>query len=402
MRKEIPALSAWRMPFFYFAHFFSVGVLLPFLNLYFHGIGIGGAQLGLLNAAPRLATALAPPLLGAVADKFRSGREVLLACNLLSVVFILGMWGTKAFLPLFVLITLYASAKGALLPIAENACLRDLAEHGGQYGRVRWWGSLGFIVAALGAGWLVEKISAGVIFPLVGASGLALFWVIYLLPREEGGVQSHFGGALAGLMKNRALLVFLGASILASISAGPFLIFFSIHLWELGFSAGVIGLAWAVGVVSEIFFMFNAQAIQRRFGLRAMIAAGIIGTALRWELVAWATGGAALVAIQTLHGVSFGLYHTAAVQYVDTLSSPATKNTAQSLYSASIFGLGSTVGALLAGWLLPIWGFVSLLHAGAVLAALAGFLFVLFSYLTGKKGVKKEGGRPTGRRGLAP
>jgi PPP family 3-phenylpropionic acid transporter len=148
--------------------------------------------------------------------------------------------------------------------------------------------------------------------------------------------------------------------------------------------------------------MFNAQAIQRRFGLRAMIAAGIIGTALRWELVSWATGAAALVAIQTLHGVTFGLYHTAAVQYVDALSSPATKNTAQSLHSASTFGLGSTVGALLAGWLFPIWGFVSLLHAGAVLAALAGFLFVLFSYRLGKKGVKKEGGRPTGRKGLAP
>lgn len=373
-----PPAPAWRMPAFYFLHFFSVGVLLPFLNIFYHSVGVSGLQLGLLNAAPRLSSALAPPLAGALADKFRLGRSVAFACALLSSAAALLLWGASGFAALFALITIFAALKAPLVPIAENLCLREIKETGAQYGRVRLWGSLGFIAAATAAGRLVGAAGVAAIFPLVAGVGLLLVFVIFRLPEESGGARPRFRADLGVLLRSRGLAVFLAAATLAAVSAGPFGVYFSIRLKQLGMSADLIALAWTVGVASEIGVFLFAGRMRERFGLKPMITAGLLAGALRWELVALTTEPALLILTQLLHGLAFGAFHAGAIQYVDGLSGEATKNTAQSLYSAAIWGVGSTLGALLAGWFLPHWGFVNLLHAGALLALAAGLGFAAF------------------------
>ena len=372
------AIPFWRMPAFYFLHFFAVGVMLPFLNIFYHSVGISGFQLGLLNAAPRLSSALAPPLFGALADKFRLGRSVAFTCAVASSLLALLLWGASGFLALFLLITLFSAMRAPLVPIAENLCLREIESTGAQYGRVRLWGSLGFIVAAMGAGRLVETTGISSIFPVVAGMGILLVFVIFHLPKEAGSARPRFRADLKLLLRSSPLAVFLLTTTFASISAGPFGIYFSIRLKELGLSADLIALAWTVGVVSEIIFLIYAQAIQKRFGLKWMIAVGMIAAGLRWEFVALTTDAVLLILIQLLHGVAFGVFHAGAIQYVDRLSSAATKNTAQSLYSAATWGVGSTLGALTAGWLLPIWGFVTLLHVAAGVALCAGLAFAVF------------------------
>ncbi|MEK6710329.1 MAG: MFS transporter [Nitrospinota bacterium] len=372
-----PPAPRWRMPAFYFIHFFGVGVTLPFLNVYFDAVGMKGLQLGLLNAVPRLTLGFAPPLLGALADKFRRGREVLFLGAVLSVAAAFAMWGVEGFWPLLLLATLYSAARGSLVPIAENVCLREIEASGAQYGRVRLWGSLGFIAAALGGGVLVDRTSVGAMFPVLAGNGLLLIGVIAFFPREGGEARRRFRGGLMELLRNRPYMVLVGSSTLVAFSAGPFSIYFSIYLKELGQPAWVIGTAWTAGVASEIFFFIYAQALQRRVGLKAMITAGMLACALRWEMVTWTESGALLVAIQTLHGVAFGVFHAASIQYVDRLSGAATKNTAQALYSSAEIGLGVTAGGLLASWLLPQWGFTALLHIGALLSLAGAAWFVL-------------------------
>ncbi len=368
----------WQMPAFYFLHFFSVGVLLPFLNVFYHSVGMSGLQLGLLNAAPRLSNALAPPLAGALSDRFRLGRSMVLGCAVLSAALALFLWGARGFLPLFFLITLFSALKAPLVPIAENLCLREIEATGAQYGRVRLWGSLGFIAAATIAGRLVEGAGVAAIFPAVAVAGFLLVFVIFRLPRETGASRPMFRADLRLLLRQRPLAVFLAATTVAAMSAGPFGVYFSIRLKQLGMSADIIALAWTAGVASEIVFLVFAGTIQRWFGLKFMIVAGMIAAGLRWELVALTTDASLLILIQLLHGVAFGVFHAGAIQYVDRLSGAATKNTAQSLYSAATWGVGATFGAFMAGWLLPIWGFVNLLHVGAAMALGAGLAFAAF------------------------
>ncbi len=377
MKKGFGAPAVWRIPAFYFFHFFGVGVTLPFLNVFYHSVGITAAQLGYLNAAARISTSLVPPLVGALADRLRRCRVIMLVCVAVSSLAVLGFWWRGGFWYFLVLISLYSAFRGAIGPIAENVSLRQVEASGGEYGRLRWWGSLGFIVAALLVGRLIEVYSISLMFPVLFISGMILMGVVTAFPREWEGTGSGFRGNLKELLKNKQLINFFCAAILAAVSSGPFGLYFSIYLGELGSSAFIIGLAWTVGVVSEIFFLWFAGSIQNRIGLKAMIALGIFASAFRWEFTAWTTNVSILIAIQALHGITFGLYHVGAVQYVDRMSGDAIKNTGQALYSAATFGVGSTAGVLLAGWLLPSLGFIVLMHMGAVLALIAGVWFVV-------------------------
>jgi PPP family 3-phenylpropionic acid transporter len=377
MKRSFLAESGWRMPAFYFIHFFGVGVTLPFLNIFYHSAGMTAAQLGWLNAAARISTSLAPPFAGILADRLRRSREIMLICVALSALVALGLWWGRGFWAFFILIAVYSAARGAIGPIAENVALRQIEESGGQYGRVRWWGSLGFIVAALGVGKIIEKYSIDLMFPVLFISAAVLLPVVAQFPSNWKSSRPQFKEDLVKLLRTRPLLHFYGSAMLMAVSAGPFGLYFSIYLRELGMSAPLIGLAWTVGVVSEIFFLWYAGEIQKRIGLKGMIAAGIFATALRWELTAWTTQWAALIAIQTLHGITFGVYHAGAIQFVDKWSGAAIKNTGQALYTAATFGIGSTVGVLLAGWLFSSLGFIRLMHAGAVLALAAGVWFTI-------------------------
>jgi PPP family 3-phenylpropionic acid transporter len=377
MIKTLSIPQSWRMPAFYFLHFFGVGVTLPFLNVYYYSMGITVAQLGYLNAAARFSTSLAPPLAGVLADRLRRGREILLVCVSLSSFVALGLWWSQGFWAFLILITVYSASRGAVGPIAENASLRQIEKSGGQYGRLRWWGSLGFIVAAMGVGRVIEAYSIGWMFPVLFGSGIILMFVVGTFPGEWESGQSHFRRDLKKLLKTAPLHHFFGTAVLAAISAGPFGLYFSIYLRELGMSAILIGLAWTIGVASEIFFLWYAHDIQKRIGLKAMIAMGIFALALRWEFTTWTTSIVALLGIQALHGVTFGIYHVGSVQFVDRMCGEAVKNTGQALYTAATFGVGSTVGALLAGWLLPRFGFITLMHWGAALALISGIWFVV-------------------------
>ena len=377
MNRRFWAPAVWRIPAFYFFHFFGVGVTLPFLNVYYHSVGITAAQLGYLNAAARISTSLVPPLAGALADRLRRCREIMLVCVAVSSLAALSFWWRGGFWFFLVLIILYSACRGAIGPIAENVSLRQIEASGGEYGRLRWWGSLGFIVAALVVGRLIEVHSISLMFPVLFVSGMLLMGVVGTFPGEWEGTQSDFRGNLEELLKNKPLINFFCAAVLAAVSSGPFGLYSSIYLGQLGSSALIIGLAWTVGVVSEIFFLWFAGSIQNRIGLKGMIATGIFALALRWEFTTWTTNISALIAIQALHGLTFGIYHVGAIQFVDQMSGKAIKNTGQALYNAATFGLGSTVGVLLAGWLLPSLGFIVLMHLSAILALIAGVWFVV-------------------------
>lgn len=377
IKRVFQANSSWRISAFYFLHFFGVGVTLPFLNIYYHSVGITALQLGWLNAAARISTSLVPPVAGVLADRIHRSREVLFFCVSLSALVGLTLWWSRGFWAFLVLISIYSAARGAIGPIAENISLRQLEKSGGQYGRLRWWGSLGFIVAALGVGKIIEMFSMDLMFPILFISAMALLPVVAQFPSNWENSRPLLKKDLENLFRTRPLLHFYGSATLMAVSAGPFGLYFSIYLRELGMSAQLIGLAWTIGVVSEIFFLWFGGEIQKRIGLNGMIMAGIFATALRWECTILTTQWVALIAIQALHGITFGVYHAAAVQFVDRWSAATTKNTGQALYVAATFGIGSTAGVLLAGCFFSSLGFVRLMHVGAVLALLSGGWFAV-------------------------
>ena len=142
-------------------------------------------------------------------------------------------------------------------------------------------------------------------------------------------------------------------------------------------SAFLIGFAWILGVISEIFFLFYAGKIRTYIGVKLMIMVGILATAIRWELIAITDEIIFLISIQILHGLTFGVLHPASIQYLDMQSNEENKNSTQSLYSVFTYGIGSTLGVLVSGILINYFSYRVLLHASSILAMLALLIFIL-------------------------
>ena len=159
------------------------------------------------------------------------------------------------------------------------------------------------------------------------------------------------------------------------LSHGPYYTFLSIHLEALGYSRGVIGLLWALGVVAEIILFLVMARVLARFSLRAILAASFLLAAVRWLLLGYfAEHLAVLLLAQLMHAATFGSFHVAAVHFVQRSFGSHQQGQGQALY-ATLAGVGGALGALYAGYSWNSLG-AGATFAIASLAALAAAVII--------------------------
>jgi PPP family 3-phenylpropionic acid transporter len=165
--------------------------------------------------------------------------------------------------------------------------------------------------------------------------------------------------------------------------------FFSVHVRALGLGNDVVAGAVAVGVSCEIAAMSVARRVLARLGPARMLMVATAVAVPRWALVAWLRDPVALVAVQALHGVTFAFFWIAAVQWMAQRAPKEVSASAQSLLSASSYGLGALVGALLAGMLRRELGSAAIFGGSAVIAAVAA-VFAARLLIVERAGERKE------------
>lgn len=368
------ALPYWRLSAFYFWFFAVTGVLMPFLPPYLARLGFGAADIGLLLAAMAAARIVAPTFWGYLADRTGARLGIVRGGAMASLLAMLWLTQAESFALLAAVLGLYGLCSNAVLPQFEVVTLAHLGERSASYARVRLWGSVGFILAVLGAGWLTERHGLSALPVLVSLLLGAVFVSICAVPvppRSDAAVAAA-AGPLWAVLRRPSVLVFLGASFAMAVSHGPYYAFFTIHLEEIGFGPIAAGWLWAVAVLAEVALFACVPALLRRHALRRLLLACLVLTALRWVLTATVSAWLpALVLAQLLHAVSFGLFHACAMQVVRGAFPPGTEGRGQALYSTMGFGLGSAVGSAAGGAAWAAWGAMPSFMAAAALCLLA-------------------------------
>ncbi|MBB1521396.1 MFS transporter [Aquipseudomonas guryensis] len=371
------ALPYWRLSGFYLFYFALLGATAPFLALYFDFLGFSPARIGELVAIPMLMRCVAPNLWGWLGD--RSGQRLRIVrfgavCTLLSLSLI---FVDQSYAWLALVMALHAFFWHAVLPQFEVITLAHLQEQTARYSQIRLWGSIGFILTVVGLGKLFEVYSLAVypwtLLLIIAGIALSSFWVPNATPQANNSVASE-GGFLAQLRRPGVLAFYLCVGLM-QMSHGPYYTFLSIHLESLGYSRGVIGLLWALGVVAEIVLFLFMTRILARFSLRQVLAASFALAALRWLLLGnLADHLAVLLFAQLMHAATFGSFHAAAIHFVQRSFGANQQGQGQALYAA-MAGIGGALGALYSGYswnsLGPAWTF-----AIASLVALAATLII--------------------------
>jgi PPP family 3-phenylpropionic acid transporter len=349
---QVTALPYWRLSGFYLFYFALLGATAPYLALYLDHLGFSSARIGELLAIPMLMRCLSPNLWGWLGD--HTGKRLAIVrfgafCTLIS--FMLILLG-KSYAWLALIMALYAFFWHAVLPQFEVLTLAHLGEKTARYSEVRLWGSVGFIVAVVGLGELFERVSLEV-FPwvLIGMVG-CIFVSSWWIPNAQlsAARDNPFSGGFLSQLRQPGVLAFFLVVGLMQLSHGPYYTFITLYLESLGYSRGVIGWLWAVGVVAEILVFLLMARLLRHVGLRQVLIASLLLAVLRWILLGTlAQSGFWLLIAQLLHAATFGSFHSACVLVVRDSFNARQQGQGQALYAA-VSGLGGGLGALYAGY----------------------------------------------------
>lgn len=347
----VAALPYWRLSSFYLCYFALLGSTAPFLALYFDHLGFSAARIGELVAIPMLMRCIAPNIWGWLGDY--TGRRLAIVrfgavCTLLtfSLIFI-----SKSYAWLALVMALHAFFWHAVLPQFEVITLAHLQGQASRYSQIRLWGSIGFIITVVALGRLFEWLSLD-IYPvalvvIMAAIVLSSLWVPNAQP-----LQGHrlAGEGFLQQLRSPGVLAFYACVALMQMSHGPYYTFLTLHLERLGYSRGVIGMLWALGVVAEVLVFLVMNRILTRFSVRRVLMASFLLAAVRWVLLGtFAEFLWVLLFAQILHAATFGSFHAAAIHFVQSSFGARQQGQGQALYAA-LAGTGGALGALCAGY----------------------------------------------------
>lgn len=372
----------WQLSGYYYFYFAFVGAISPYWGPYLKSLGFSAFDIGILMSLLAITRMFAPNVWGWMAD--HSGKRVAIIQFAATASFLsfLGVFLGQGFWWLFVVMTLMSFFWSASLPLVEATTFSHLGERTEGYGRIRLWGSLGFIVSVVGIGYILDHapltwLPWGISILLAAVALFSRF-----IPEAEVFAPDHPPPSVWRVLRDKRVAALIAACFLMAAAHGPYYSFYSIYLGDHGYSTSQIGWLWALGVISEIGVFLFMPRLFKKFRLEAILIASFVLAIARFLLIAWFIQYPALIFLaQLLHAATFGAYHAAAVAMINRVFHGRNQARGQGLYNSISFGAGGALGSLYAGrtwdWLGPSWTFT--IAAGCAFLALllvwrAGFM----------------------------
>jgi MFS transporter, PPP family, 3-phenylpropionic acid transporter len=302
---QVRRFARW-LSLFYGTTFGLGGTYLPFFPVWLKAIGIDPSWIGMIAAAPAVTRFTVLPFVTGFAERHRAVRGAMIATAFATASGFIVIGTQHAPLAVFLLFALTASVWTPMVPLTDAYALRGVARYGLDYGPLRLWGSVAFILGALVCGLLVDIIAARHLIWVIGAmAGLGAVIGLGLQPLDQPKTApSELHGSRA-LLRDAGFCAIILASALIQGSHAAYYAFSSISWQAAGLSGLTIAGLWALGVIAEIVVF----ALSPRFTLppSILVVIGALSAVVRWTLTAQQPPIAILALIQLTHGLSFGL-----------------------------------------------------------------------------------------------
>ena len=366
-----------KFSFSYFAYFGILGLVVPYLSVFLDGRNYSSMEIGEILAIFTATKIVGPTLWAMLADK--SGKQlsiIQLGSGLALLSFTLLFWMT-GYWPITFALALFSLFWTAILPQLEVMTMTSIRRSAKIYARIRLWGSVGFIVLAVVAGKVIEHFSSEA-FTYIGWLILFALFLSSLRLKQPRTIykKSPEDTSLISKLLLPSFILFFISGLLLQISFGPYYSFFALFLRDLAYPSYAVGLFISLGVVAEIGVFFIAGRLYQLFGVRVLISFSLFITAIRWYITGnFADNVYLLFIAQLIHAASFGLYHSASIQFVQQHFQSNQQNRGQAIYIAGVYGIGGAIGAYVSGYLWKDgFGAVQSFEFAAIICLIAGGL----------------------------
>jgi len=371
-RKQLLPFAA--MSAAYFAH---IGFFNPYLPLWLKDMGLGLLAISVLTSVQAATRLFAPYAWGALSDRTGERIKLLRLGAVVAFASACLLWLDWGPVGLGLVLLVMFTHTSSMMPMSEAAMAHLVSQGGGfdtkRYGRVRLWGSLGFLVTVFVAGaWFqafgMQHFPGWTVFSL-GAVLLSAFWLPDL---KEAVHAEHVHLPVGPVLRQKPVRWFFAAAFFHVLSHIGIYVFFSLYLDALGYSKTMIGVLWAVSVAVEIVWFFTQSRWLPRLPLTAWLVACSAAMVLRMALTTvWADVLWVLLLAQAIHALTFAAHHTACIALLSHHFPGRLRGRGQALYTVIAYGFPGVLGGLLGGMLSERWGLQSVFAASVLTSLVA-------------------------------
>jgi PPP family 3-phenylpropionic acid transporter len=376
-RRYLPELRAAS---FHFSVFLSSGVGAVYFAIWLSDKGISADEIGIINAVPSLIMLAVNLFVGRIADKASDWRQVILIMALVAGVAPIGLFFVDEFWGVLLVWTVIVLPAGSIPPVIDAATIRMTQRNGTDFGFVRAWGTVGYMLATASAGVIIATFGGAAFVPLFVAFSLLRAALALQLPRFRAPEHQQtlasvnpLAGRLRDVLKPWFVLP-LVAYALINVTHFVLTAFAALVWKEQGISENLIGPLLAVSALAEAMMMFAWKRFGGRISARQMILIAAIFTIVRWTGMAFNPPVAVLFVLQTMHAITYAVGYFGMVHFIANWTSEEIAAEAQG-FAFVLQQSGAVVGLLIFGWLIGISGargflFASVLGAAAVVCVL--------------------------------
>ena len=341
---------------YYFLYFAALSSAMPFFVLFYQGLGFNGPQIGLLTGVPPLITLVAAPFWTSLADakhwhKLIMGLGILVA---VLVVFLLPSF--TSFAIVFIMIIFFNFFISPVSSLADSGTMAMLGEERAMYGRIRLGGTIGWGLFAPVAGVLVQNYGLKIGFWTFSAIMLLNFFVSQKFVHSSHEKGTSEPSSIRVLLINRRWISFLLLAFFGGIGSFSAASYLFPYMAQLGANESMMGLALTFSTLSEMPTFFLAHHLVRKFGSYGLLTLTLVAFGVRSLLYAAANAPWMILLIQVFGGAIFPAMWTAGVSYADENAPAGLKSSAQGLFGAMSFGVGSAFSGFVSGLLLESIG----------------------------------------------
>ena len=344
----------WAFGSFFFLYFAYVGLVSPYASLFFLDRGFSVIEIAVLMSMLQITRIIGPFSWGWLSDYLSNRIGIIRVCACLSAITFLCIFFLHSYISFFIWMFVLHTILSSQMPLGETATIHALYKDNSfdkRYGRLRLWGSIGFIAMVLVAGELFQRKGIEA-YPVVGCIVLiALALVTFCLHEPKMERRKMVKGELLAVLFNPDVRWFLVSGFFMIFAHASLYVFYSLYLANLGYDKFQIGLFWALGVAAEVLFFYFQNKVLSRLDAEVILQGTFGIGVVRFILIAFLPITSVLILAQLMHAATFAAHHSAATKLLQRWFTGPLQARGQAIMATVSYGLGGTIGGLCAGWI---------------------------------------------------